>query len=106
MKNSYILLSSRGVTLAKINHSHRNTNSNCNSLLQNNKPSFNHIAAKMAKDKTRKTKNLRSRGITLAKMTQSHRNANWNWNSLLQSSKQSFNSVAAKMAKKKKSGKL
>jgi hypothetical protein len=40
-----------GVTLAKINESYRNANWNHNSLLQNNKPSFNAIAAKIAKKK-------------------------------------------------------
>jgi hypothetical protein len=42
-------LSFRGVTLAKMNKSHRNVNCNCNSSLQNNKPSFNPIAAKRTK---------------------------------------------------------
>jgi hypothetical protein len=36
-----------GVTPAKMNQSHRNTN--WNSLLQSNKPSFHATAAKMAK---------------------------------------------------------
>jgi hypothetical protein len=44
-----ILLSSRGVTLAKMNHSHPNVNWNCNSLLKSNKLSFKAITAKMAK---------------------------------------------------------
>jgi hypothetical protein len=35
------------MTLAKMNQSHRNAN--WNSLLQSNKPSFNAVAAKMAK---------------------------------------------------------
>jgi hypothetical protein len=38
-----------GITLAKMNQSHWNANWNCNSLLQSNKPSFNAVAAKMAK---------------------------------------------------------
>jgi hypothetical protein len=46
LKNSQILQSSRGITLAKINQSHQNANRNCNSLLQNSTPTFN---AKMAK---------------------------------------------------------
>jgi hypothetical protein len=38
-----------GITLAKINQSHRNTNWNSNFWLQSNTPRFNPIAAKMAK---------------------------------------------------------
>jgi hypothetical protein len=52
MRNSQILLSSGAVTHAKINQLHRNANWNCNSLLQNNIPSFNAIAARMAKKST------------------------------------------------------
>jgi hypothetical protein len=74
--------SSRGITLAKINQLHRNSNWNYYSLLQNNNPSFNHIAAKMAKLKSGKLKNSTilssSRGTTLVKTIQSHQNANWN----------------------------
>jgi hypothetical protein len=55
LKNSPILLSPGGITPAKMNQSHRNANWNCNSLLQNNKPIFSAIAAKMAKKKVRKT---------------------------------------------------
>jgi hypothetical protein len=81
-KNFSILLSSRGITLTKMNQSHRNANCNCNSLLQSNKPSFNSIAAKMSKKKSGQLKIFSilpsSRGVTLAKMNQSHRNANWN----------------------------
>jgi hypothetical protein len=92
-----------------MNQSHWNVNWNCISLLQNNKPSFNLITAKMAKKVWKTEKNclilLSSRGITPAKMNQSNWNTNWNCNSLLQSNKPSLNAVAAKIAKKK-SGKL
>jgi hypothetical protein len=57
LKKSKILLSSRGITHAKMNQSHRNANWNSNSWLQSNTPSFNPIAAKMAK-KVRKTVNV------------------------------------------------
>jgi hypothetical protein len=52
IENSEIFLSSRGITVAKINRSHRNTRWNCKSLVhvQNKKSSFNAIAAKMAKN--------------------------------------------------------
>jgi hypothetical protein len=90
-----ILLSSRGVTLAKMNQSHRNANWNCNSLLKSNKLGFNATAAKMAKKSLENWKILK---ITPAKMYQSHWNLNWN---LLQSNKPSFSVIATKMAKKK-----
>jgi hypothetical protein len=48
-----------GVTLAKINQSHWNANWNSNSWLQSNKPSFNPIAAKMAKKSLENWKNLK-----------------------------------------------
>jgi hypothetical protein len=50
LKSSEILLSSRGLTLAKMNQSHRKANWNCNALLQSNKLSFNAAAAKIAKN--------------------------------------------------------
>jgi hypothetical protein len=103
LKKSEILLSSRGITLAKKNQSNRNANWNSNSWLKSNSPSFNPIAAKMAKKSPENWKNLKfscSRGITLAKMNQSHRNANWNSNSWLQSNTPSFNPIAVKMTKK------
>ena len=49
----------RGVTLAKMNQSHWNANWNSNSWLQSNKPSFNPIAAKMAKKSPENWKNLK-----------------------------------------------
>jgi hypothetical protein len=103
LKKSENLLSSRGVTLAKMNQSHRNINWNSNSWLQSNIPSFNPIAAKMAKKSLENWKNMKfccSRGITLAKMNQSHWNVNWNSNSWLQSNTPSFNPTAVKMTKK------
>jgi TRAP-type mannitol/chloroaromatic compound transport system substrate-binding protein len=51
LKKSEILVSSRGVTLAKMNQSHQKVNWNSNSSLQSNRPSFNPTAAKMAKKK-------------------------------------------------------
>jgi hypothetical protein len=40
------------ITLAKMNQSNQNANWNCNSLLQNNKPSFNAVDSKMATPKS------------------------------------------------------
>jgi hypothetical protein len=96
-----ILLSSGGITPAKMNQSYWNANSNCNSLLQSNKSSFSAIAEKMAKKSPENWKILLSSGgihVTPAKINQSHLNVNCN--SLLQSNKPSFNAVAPKMAKK------
>jgi hypothetical protein len=56
-KKSEILLSSRGVILAKINQSHRNANWNSNFWLQSNTPSFNLITVKMTPQKVWKTVN-------------------------------------------------
>jgi hypothetical protein len=57
-----ILLCSRGITLAKMNQSHQNTNWNCNSLLQNNKPSFNATTVKIAKKKKKVQKTVNNSG--------------------------------------------
>jgi hypothetical protein len=90
-----------------MNQSYWNVNWNCNSLLQNNRLSFNLIFAKMAKKMSGKLKNsqilLGSGGTTPAEINQSHWNAHWNCKSLLQSNKPSFSAIAAKMAKLKKS---
>jgi hypothetical protein len=45
--------------MQKMNQSHQNANRNCNSLLQNNKPSFNPIAAKMGEKVPKTEKNLK-----------------------------------------------
>jgi hypothetical protein len=100
LKNSQILLSSGGITPAKMNQSHWNVNWNWNSFLQSNKPSFSAIAAKMAKKSPENWKILLSSGgITPAKMNRSHWNVHWICNSLLQNNKPSFNLISAKIAK-------
>jgi hypothetical protein len=85
---------------------HTETQTETNSLLQSNNPSFNHAEKKSGKlNDPGRTDNAITEYVPsydgrlkiLKLVSESHQNANWNWNSLLQRNNPNFNPIAAKM---------